>query len=780
MKKTFVLSILILAGFNLRADVFDSLRQPSVQRRPAEALAAVKKISSKQLPSEDQRWIQFARGVFEFQNHQWSNAIKTLKGLGSKQDPLNAYVRYHLGLSFAQQNELRKAKKELALALTLEPSMSLRNQIQFELSDIETKLKNWNAAFKLLSTLSRSWRNSDKEPLVLWRLLQVDLQLKGKKSRACRWAERLYSKYPSHPIVYDWGFDLDRAFVQGEKLGCNASMKSSQERIKRLQWAGEGVRARKELDLFLKRSSAANRYIADELFAEFQIQAGFVKEAVEILKPHYPKKKSDYDFLSLMAKALSRSFEYLPAAGMYQQAAALDPKSLNGRKAKFLEAFQAYQFQDYDSALRGFNEIIDTQSESYLTRDSRWYRAWVLYLRNDFELAREGFDELLKIRRKSRSYARAFPEERLRYWSALSLLKKGEEQKAARELMKLKNLFSSSYYGVAARARLEKLELSVKEMRTISSELVDSAVIAADDSSSEVESESLLVEEEVVVTDNGEEILQEPKEEVLEFAKPKLQQRYSLAMGLAKLGFLEWSRDELYEIERRTKNRKELERLVEIYAQVEGYRRSAYLSETFFRTQWGDTTEKSEMMKRAFPQAYLNSVDEYSKAYGVDRETIWSIMRAESYYRPEIRSPVGATGLMQLMPYTADQVASLLSDSSFTPDQLVLPETNIRYGSRYLQRLEQRWSKKLPLVAASYNAGPHRVDLWLSQFGHLEMDEFIEHIPFSETRNYVKKVSRYYSIYRDLYSDKKSETLAWLASPVGVAASERISTRETW
>jgi soluble lytic murein transglycosylase len=85
----------------------------------------------------------------------------------------------------------------------------------------------------------------------------------------------------------------------------------------------------------------------------------------------------------------------------------------------------------------------------------------------------------------------------------------------------------------------------------------------------------------------------------------------------------------------------------------------------------------------------------------------------------------------------------------------------------------------LPLVAAAYNSGPHRVESWLVSFGHLETDEFVEHIPFLETRNYVKKVVRTYTLYRRIYAqDQKPDT--FLAKGLGVPIPTRAATRESW
>lgn len=91
----------------------------------------------------------------------------------------------------------------------------------------------------------------------------------------------------------------------------------------------------------------------------------------------------------------------------------------------------------------------------------------------------------------------------------------------------------------------------------------------------------------------------------------------------------------------------------------------------------------------------------------------------------------------------------------------------------------RKYDQNIALVAASYNAGPHRVQLWLKSFGSLDMDEFVEHIPFLETRNYVKRVVSNYYIYAQLYGQDKSP-LVYLTEPLNLQKSGPLSTKETW
>lgn len=210
------------------------------------------------------------------------------------------------------------------------------------------------------------------------------------------------------------------------------------------------------------------------------------------------------------------------------------------------------------------------------------------------------------------------------------------------------------------------------------------------------------------------------------------------------------------------------------YQVVQSYHRSSYLGDITFGMQRVRAGMKNgrALWEFAYPRAYDRAVTTASRAHSVPEEMIWGIMRAESNFKYDAQSPVGARGLMQLMPFTSLKVADLLSIKNFDVTTLVQPEVNIKFGTRYLARLMDQFQGSLPLVAASYNAGPHRVQSWLKSFGLLDMDEFVEHIPFIETRNYVKRVMRNYQIYENLYSPggESKKSLKWLVRPVNVKA----------
>jgi peptidoglycan lytic transglycosylase len=165
----------------------------------------------------------------------------------------------------------------------------------------------------------------------------------------------------------------------------------------------------------------------------------------------------------------------------------------------------------------------------------------------------------------------------------------------------------------------------------------------------------------------------------------------------------------------------------------------------------GPVAGLEELWWYAWPSAFSNLVDEATNPpESVDPELVYSIMREESGYRPKVVSPVGARGLLQIMRETGSDLASRKGRKNFDPDELFDPRTNIELGSFYLGELTRRFPTRLSASIASYNAGPHVVVDWVEKEGQSD-DEWVEAIPYSQTRSYVKRVLRSLQAYRLLY-----------------------------
>ena len=152
-----------------------------------------------------------------------------------------------------------------------------------------------------------------------------------------------------------------------------------------------------------------------------------------------------------------------------------------------------------------------------------------------------------------------------------------------------------------------------------------------------------------------------------------------------------------------------------------------------------------------YPTRFLDTVTRQAAKYEVSPYLILSLIRQESVFNPRAVSRVGARGLMQLMPATARRVARRTGRKRLRLPQLYDPQINIAMGTHYFAAQLRRFDNNPAFALAAYNAGPHRVDTWRQRWPNLPMDEFVEHIPFEETRLYVKLVLRNLSIYEALH-----------------------------
>ena len=148
-----------------------------------------------------------------------------------------------------------------------------------------------------------------------------------------------------------------------------------------------------------------------------------------------------------------------------------------------------------------------------------------------------------------------------------------------------------------------------------------------------------------------------------------------------------------------------------------------------------------------FPMAHREPLTLEAKKRGIHSSWMFAITRQESAFMADARSPVGAMGLMQLMPATAKETARRFGIPLSSPQLAYRPEVNIQLGAAYLSQIYGQFSGNRVLASAAYNAGPGRVRQWLKGADHLAYDVWIENIPFDETRQYVQNVLSYSVIY---------------------------------
>lgn len=171
----------------------------------------------------------------------------------------------------------------------------------------------------------------------------------------------------------------------------------------------------------------------------------------------------------------------------------------------------------------------------------------------------------------------------------------------------------------------------------------------------------------------------------------------------------------------------------------------------FHASATGDLLPR-DVWRLLYPMRFKEHVEHYAAARGLDPYLVAALIRQESTFNPRVRSRANARGLMQILPSTGRSLARR-ERRPYRLSDLYDPEINIRYGTRYLKEVLDRFQGRVDYALASYNAGPHRVRRWTEMDMSLDPEVFIEEIPFDETRGYVKLVLRNEMLYRRLYGD---------------------------
>ena len=167
------------------------------------------------------------------------------------------------------------------------------------------------------------------------------------------------------------------------------------------------------------------------------------------------------------------------------------------------------------------------------------------------------------------------------------------------------------------------------------------------------------------------------------------------------------------------------------------------------------TNLPEDFWQLVYPRPFWEEIQASADAHDVDPFLLLSLMRQESRFDPRARSPVGAVGLLQIMPYTAaalgPQAGVGALDGSNAAGELLKPSVNVAIAATLLSNLTTMFGEAIPPVIASYNAGEDLVSAWWQAATGLAEDQFVDSIPYRQTRQFTREVLANYSAYRRLY-----------------------------
>ena len=352
-----------------------------------------------------------------------------------------------------------------------------------------------------------------------------------------------------------------------------------------------------------------------------------------------------------------------------------------------------------------YREVARSGRRSGLSDAAAWRLGWAAYRAGEYERANVYFDQLIRQKQGD-----PIGQLRPRYWHARSL-EHLEDPSAATAFAEIAEEFPLSYYGWRARSRLAApLPLANGSAQPLGPRLTPGVGRIA----------------------------------------PAALARTRILIGS---GRLEEARQEIQPLARQARGIEERIEVAQLATAAQDYNRAQRIvvepyTETLAR---GPVRQHEDLWWYAWPAAYSHWVDQATDgSEGIDPALVYAVMREESGYRSRVVSPVGARGLLQIMTPTGERLAASKGWEEFDAEDLFEPRLNIDLGSHYLGQLTERFGGRLSAAIASYNAGPDAVSGWPMGLEE-DDDEWVESIPYDQTRSYVRRVLRSLHAYRVLY-----------------------------
>jgi len=370
---------------------------------------------------------------------------------------------------------------------------------------------------------------------------------------------------------------------------------------------------------------------------------------------------------------------------------------------------------DYDRAIDYYRELQQRFPTGKRGAYAHWKAAWLSFRQGRKDEAKKLFEQQLEWYPTSPEVAAAM------YWRARLAEDDGDHAKAKAWYAKLADVFKHYYYAELARGRLQQLGA------------------ATDDEPNDATLQKIPVPIPPAQFVGG---------------TPAKDFRAQRARLLENAGMIDFAARELRAAVEDGGAGWATREIARMYRELGRYDRALQTLKRAVPSYYAleITSLPREAWEGLFPRPYWTDLRRYSMVNGLDPFVVASLIRQESEFNPGALSKANAYGLMQLLPGTGRSVARSLGVRRFQTASLLSPNMNMQLGTRHFRELVDRYDGKLEYALAAYNAGAHRVDTWLTNGTYRDTEEFVESIPFTETREYVQAIMRNASIYKRLYA----------------------------
>ena len=733
------------------SDAFDDraflqAREALVEQNPSKALALLEPYA-KQENSERLAEIRLLQGRASLETKQFKDTLKYLDGLEEALSSIRPTIWTMQAQAYRGLKDWPSLVSLWSEVLRRDPSNNLKSKAYLGLGD----------AFYgggLLSEAALYYRKAlgFKLPKQIRYVVQYNLariaEASGRSADAVAGYKKLIYRNPHETFAKLARLAHNKMVERGSAAPLN--FVAEMRWLDRLIWARKFSDARDLLvqlegRLSSKQAKKEHRFFSGRLY----LREGKPELALPIFSKLFAQAKNvdkRYLYTTWLARAYGAQERFDAAIQAYRDFTKRYPRAKQVREASYKAAWLAFNGKRYRQSIRLFQNFVARYKKGNDVQNGHWFIAWCAYRLDDFQLASKHLQETIA---KPLSLAHG---QRATYWMARIMEKRGLQEEAQQFYRKVVDMGPLTFYGAYAadaRADLQApellLALNTKPERDenrldIDRGLLRNLIPAKEDST------HLSLPKELPWQDD-----------VLKWSTPKGKRVQSLMkLGLHKEASAEVIGLQGYRSASPASIIYAKARLLYSLGDFDGAYR---LIGSTFREELkeGALMEEKEIFHLAYPDAYRNDIQEVAREFNLSTILLLSLIRQESAYDEEAFSIAGAYGLMQIISPTAERIAEIIGEEHFAVDRLNEPKTNMKFGAWYLRELLRKFHGNIALALASYNAGPRKVAEWLDWSSSLDVDAFIEEIPYRETRLYVKKIIRNLMVYSKLYRNENYE-----------------------
>ena len=680
------------------------MAQQLLQERNPAAYAGITAYAQRHSKEDAGALAWLACGYAHFLDHDYIKAIDPLNRAKPRAGDLGDYVAYYLGSSYLQTGRSAEAVATLADFSEKFPDSLLTKDSHVVYAGALIAEGRGPDAVALLEK-DRVPQRADVE-LGLGRAYAAN----GQTANAIAALRNVYYRLPTSP-------EADTANSELHKLTGAITPVSFADRRTRADLFAKGRRfsdAATEYRDLLDEVSAEDRPSIQLALANALQKTGRNKDAKQILAStpdSSPEIAAQRLFLlGEVARATDDDNEFLRLQALLRQSAAGSP----WLEQSLLATGNMYLLRrDYDHAIDAYRELQQRFPNGVRASYAHWKVAWLSLRQGRNDEAKQEFEQQIALYPASNEVPAAL------YWRARLAEEDNEAAKARAYYQKVSDRFRNYYYAELARQRLKVLPATGDPMQYALLDRVPPLNLAGKVTSGDPPSDDLHVQKARLLENGG----------LVDFAVREIQ-----AVAAEQDG--NWV---LAETARLYQDSGRYDRAIEVMKRgVPNY--FAVDVPELPRTYW----------EALFPKAYWGDLKRFSTQNELDPYLVASLIRQESEFNPNAISHANAVGLMELLPVTGKKVAKEVNLHHYSASQLYTPTVNLQLGTRYFKSMVDKFGS-FEYALAAYNAGSDRVQDWLAAGKYRDPQEFVESIPFTETREYVQAILRNANVYKQLY-----------------------------